>query len=172
MNLLGGGVAIACIVALPLGMAAAQTVQPKTVKASVSVVTADYGSAIAVVSKGAAGEPEFLFCVDLVAPLPQKIAFTGPARVVYRPLPPPVIPAGIKVDVVENVASALAVLPSSGKGWLFLEKGEKSVLSAGEAAAAGATTVPVKLVRRIDWVAANGGPRRGMDIEGCFAVGG
>ena len=70
----------------------------------------------------------------------------------------------------EDVRSALAVLPSAGKGWLFLDKNETTVLSAAEAA--GATTVPVSLVRRVDWVPANGGSRRGMDIESCFAVGG
>ncbi len=167
-----GGVAIACMVALPMGIGAAQSVQPKTVNASVSVVTSDDRRAVAVVSKGAGGEPAFLFCVDLAAPLSLKIAFTGPAHVVYRPLPPAPIPPGIKVDAHEDVTSALAVLPSAGKGWLFLGRNETTVLSAREAAAAGATTVPVTLVRRVDWVAADGGPRRGMDIESCFAVGG
>jgi len=32
--------------------------------------------------------------------------------------------------------------------------------------------VPVSVVRRLDWVAAGGGPRRGMDIEPCFVTGG
>jgi hypothetical protein len=158
--------------ALPLSMVAAQTVQPKTVNASVSVVTSDDRRAVAVVSKGAGNEAAFLFCVDLAAPLPQKIAFAGPARVVYRPLPAVKIPAGIKVEGPENVTSALAVLPSAGKGWLFLAKNEATVLPAGDAAAKDATTVPVKMVRRVDWVAADGGPRRGMDVEGCFTVGG
>ncbi len=167
-----GGVAIACMVALPLGMAAAQAGQPKTVNASVSVVTSDDRRAVAVVSKGAGGEPAFLFCADLAAPLSQTIAFTGLARVVYRPLPLDGIPAGVKVEGSENITSALAVLPSAGKGWLFLAKNETTVLSAREAAAAGATTVPVTIVRRLDWVAANGGPRRGMDIEPCFVAGG
>ena len=71
----------------------------------------------------------------------------------------------------ENVASALAVLPSGGKGWLFLGKNEKSVLAAGDGAATGVITVPVRLVQRVDWVASDG-QRRGMDVEPCFVAGG
>ncbi len=94
------------------------------------------------------------------------------ARVVYRPLPAVDIPAGVKIEGPENVHAALAVLPSAGKGWLFLAKNETTVLTAAEVAAAGATTVPVIIVRRVDWAPAGGGPRRGMDIESCFVAGG
>ena len=163
------GLVVACVLAVTLGVAAQQASKSKTVTASVAVTTSDDRRNIAVLSKG---EPPFLFCIDLATPLPQKIVYSGLARVVYRPLPPVGIPAGVKVEGPENVTSALAVLPSAGKGWLFLSKNESSVLTAGDAAAAGATTVPVTMVRRLDWVAADGGPRRGMDIEPCFVAGG
>lgn len=161
------GVVVAAVLAATLTVAAQQTGKPKSVTASVTVTTSDSRRNIAVL---ATGEPAFLFCIDLVSPLPQKLAYSGPARVVYRPLPVGPIPAGIKVDVREDVTSALAVLPPGSKGWLFLAKNEATVLAAGEAAQA--TTVPVTQVRRVDWVAADGGPRRGMDIESCFAVAG
>ncbi|HSL23785.1 MAG TPA: hypothetical protein VK886_19790 [Vicinamibacterales bacterium] len=152
-----------------LAIAAGQAGQPKTVTASVSVTTSDTRRNLAVLSKGTGGEPAFLFCIDLEAP--QKIEFTGRARVVYRPLPLGDIPAGVKISGPEGVSSALAVLPTSGKGWLFLAKNEKAILAAGEPAAAGATVVPVRVVRRVDWVG-DRGERRGMDIESCFEVGG
>jgi len=163
------GVVVAGALAMTLGVAARQASEPKSVTASVTVTTSDSRRNIAVLSKG---EPPFLFCIDLATPLPQKITYTGMARVVYRPLPPVDIPAGVKVEGPEDVTSALAVLPSGGKGWLFLAKNETTVLPAGDAAAAGATTVPAIVVRRVDWVSADGGPRRGMDIEPCFVSGG
>ena len=163
------GVVVAGVLAMTLGAAARQASEPKSVTASVTVTTSDSRRNVAVLSKG---EPPFLFCIDLATPLLQKIAYTGMARVVYRPLPPVPIPAGVKVEGPEDVTSALAVLPTGGKGWLFLAKNETTVLPAGDAAAAGATTVPVIVVRRIDWVSADGGPRRGMDIEPCFVSGG
>jgi len=161
--------AVSGVLAATLGMVAEQASPPKTVTASVAVTTGDSRRNIAVLSKG---EPAFLFCIDLATPLPQKITYTGMARVVYRPLPPVPIPAGVTVEGPEHVTSALAVLPSAGKGWLFLGKNVTTVLTDAEVAAAGATTVPVTVVRRVDWVAADGGPRRGLDIEECFAVGG
>jgi len=163
------GVVVAGVLAMTLGVAARQAGEPKSVTASVTVTTSDSRRNVAVLSKG---EPPFLFCIDLATPLPQKIAYAGMARVVYRPLPPVPIPAGVKVEGPEDVTSALAVLPSGGKGWLFLAKNETTVLPAGDAAAAGATTVAVIVVRRVDWVSADGGPRRGMDIEPCFVSGG
>ena len=101
-----------------------------------------------------------------------KIAYAGNARIVYRPLPLDGIPAGVKIEGPENVSSALAVLPLGGRGWLFLAEDETPLLSGRDAAAAGATTVPVLIVRRLDWVPADGGPRRGMDVEPCFVSGG
>ncbi len=59
------------------------------------------------------------------------------------------------------------MLPSGRKGWLCLGKNEATVLPVGD----DATTLLVRTVRRVDWVAADGGPRRGMDIESCFEVG-
>lgn len=157
------------VLAATLGVAAQRATQPKSVTASVTVTTSDSRRHVAVASKG---DPQFLFCIDLAAPLPQKIAYTGTARIVYRPLPMIDIPAGVKVEGPEDVASAFAVLPTGGTGWVFLGKNEPTVLPARDAAAAGATTVPVVIVRRLDWVAAGGGPRRGLDIEGCFEVAG
>jgi hypothetical protein len=163
------GLAVSGVLAATLGMAARQANQPKSVTASVTVTTSDSRRTIAVLSKG---EPPFLFCIDLATPLPQKISYTGVARVVYGPLPAVDVPAGVTVEGPEDVRSALAVLPSGGKGWLFLGENETTVLTAAEVAAAGATTVPVIVVRRVDWVPAGGGPRRGMDIEPCFVSGG
>lgn len=166
------GLVTASLFALPLSMAAQQAGQTKTVTASVIVTTSDARRGVAVLSKGGSGQSPFLFCMDLAAPLPQKIEFTGQARVVYRPLPLDFdIPAGVKITGPENVSSALAVLPTAGKGWLFLAKNEKTVLPAGDPAAAGATLVPVSIVRRVDWVGERG-ERRGMDVEPCFNAGG
>ena len=168
MNQWLSGLALSGVLAATLGLAAQEN-QPKSVTASVTVTTSDSRRTVAVLSKG---EPPFLFCIDLAAPLPQKIAFTGTARVVYRPLPAIDIPAGVNVEGPEDVTSALAVLPSGGNGWLFLGRNETTVLSAGDAKAAGVTTIPAIVVRRLDWVAAGGGPRRGMDIESCFVSAG
>lgn len=168
VNRCASGLVLSGVLAATLGVAA-QGNQPRTVTASVSVTTSDSRRTVAVLSKG---EPAFLFCIDLPAPLAQPIAFTGTARVVFRPLPPIHAPAGVKIEGPENVTSALAVLPSGGTGWLFLGKNEKPLLSAADAKAAGATTVRAAIVRRLDWVAANGGPRRGMDVEPCFVAAG
>jgi len=169
MNRCLSGLAVSGVLAAAPGMTALQTSQPTSVTASVTVITSDSRRNIAVLSKG---EPAFLFCIDLAAPLPQKITYAGMARVVYRPLPAIDIPAGVKVEGPEDVESALAVLPPGGKGWLFLGQDETTVLPAGDVGAAGATRVPATVVRRLDWVAAGGGPRRGMDIEPCFVSGG
>jgi len=163
------GALMAGVLAVTLGAAARQAREARSVTASVTVTTSDNRRTIAVLSKG---DPPFLFCIDLATALPTKIAYAGRARVVYRPLPLVDIPAGVKIEGPEDVASALAVLPLGGKGWLFLAEDETPVLSGRDAAAAGATTVPVLVVRRLDWVPADGGPRRGTDIEPCFVSGG
>jgi len=168
MNRCFSGLALSGVLAATLGVAA-QGNQPRSVTASVAVTTSDSRRTVAVLSKG---ETPFLFCIDLAGPLPQKIAFTGTARVVFRPLPPIHVPAGVKIEGPEDVTSALAVLPPGGGGWLFLGRNEKSLLSAGDAKAPGTATVPATVVRRLDWVAAGGGPRRGMDVETCFASAG
>jgi hypothetical protein len=148
---------------------AGQAGQPRTVTASVLVTTSETRRNVAVLSKGAGREPAFLFCIDLEAP--QTIEFAGRARVVYRPLPLGDISAGVKISGPENVSSALAVLPASGKGWLFLAKNETTVLPAEDVAATGARLIPVRIVRRVDWVG-DQGEGRGMDIESCFETGG
>jgi hypothetical protein len=135
------------------------------VTASVTATTSDNRRTIAVLSMG---EPPFLFCLDLAAALPMKIAYAGNARIVCRRRPLDDIPAGVKIEGPENVASALAVLPLGGKGRLFLAEDETPVLSGRGAAAAGPTTVPARVVRRLDRVPADGGPRRGRDVEPCF----
>jgi len=163
------GFAMSGVLAATLGITALQTSEPKSVTASVTVTTSDSRRNVAVLSKG---EPAFLFCIDLATPLPQAITYTGMARVVYRLLPVVDVPADVKVEGPEDVASALAVLPPRGKGWLFMAEDETTVLSPGDVGAAGVTTVPVTVVRRLDWVAAGGGPRRGMDVEPCFVSGG
>lgn len=154
------------VVGLPVAISAGKEEQPKSITATVTVTTSDARQTVAVLSKGTGGEPAFLFCIDLVAPVPKKLEFSGPARVVYRPLPAIDVPAGIKISGPENVSSALAVLPANGKGWVFLGKDEKTVLSAGDAAG-GPILIPVRVVRRVDWIGDNG-ERRGMDIEPCF----
>ncbi len=168
MNRCLSGLALSGVLAATLGVAA-QGTQPRSVTASVAVTTSDSRRTVAVLSSG---ETPFLFCIDLAAPVPQKIAFSGTARVVFRPLPPIKAPAGVKIEGPEDVTSALAVLPVAGNGWLFLGRNEKTVLSAADAKASGATTVPASTVRRLDWVPAGGGPRRGMDVETCFVAAG
>ena len=92
MNRPLSGFIVAGVLAATLGAVAQPASQPKSVTASVTVMTSDSRRTIAVLSKG---EPAFLFCIDLAAPLAQKIAYTGNARVVYRPLPPIAVPAGV-----------------------------------------------------------------------------
>jgi hypothetical protein len=144
----------------------------KTLNDYVTVTSSENGRTVAVLGKKAATsqEAEFLFCLDLAQP--QKIAFDGLARVIYRPqAPPPGIPAGVKISGPESVSSALAVVPNEGKAWVFVAKGEKTPLPAEDPAMASATTVKVGQVRRLDW-ASDSGPRRGTDLEGCLSPGG
>ena len=154
------------IAVVPVAMSAGQEEPPKSVTATVTVTTSDARRTVAVLSKGTGGEPAFLFCIDLAEPMREKLEFSGRARVVYRPLPAIDVPKGIKISGPENVSSNLAVLPASGKGWVFLAKDEKTVLSAGDAAVR-PILIPVRIVRRVDWIGDNG-ERRGMDIEPCF----
>jgi hypothetical protein len=144
----------------------------KTLNDHVTVTTSETGRTVAVLGKKTATsqEAEFLFCLDLAEP--QKIAFNGPARVIYRPQAPTTgIPAGVKVSGPESVSSTLAVVPNEGKSWVFVAKGEKAPLPADDPAMASANTVKVGLVRRLDW-AGDSGPRRGTELEGCLSPGG
>jgi hypothetical protein len=62
---------------------------------------------------------DFLFCIDHDRSVAaQPIDFAGPARVVYRPLPPSPMPAGIVVTGPENVAATLAAVAEDGRAWL------------------------------------------------------
>ena len=114
---------------------------------------------------------DFLFCIDQDRSAPQAIDFTGSGRVVYQPMPPPDVPAGITVTGPEMVAPTLAVIADDGKAWLFMKKGQKPLLPAGDPALAKAKTVNVRGLRRTDW-ARKSGAKAGTDIEGCLAPGG
>jgi len=159
-------------VMLSLARPTGQAGGTKTLNGFITIKTSGGTTAVLGKKDGNSGEGEFLFCIDLAPPASQKVAFTGPARVVYllQP-PPPGIPAGMKLSGPENVSSTLAVVPSTGSAWLFVAKGERAVLPAGDPALAKATTVKVNLVRRLDWASGNG-PRRGTDLEGCLTPGG
>jgi hypothetical protein len=160
------------VLALPL-TATGQSGASTTLTGHVVMTTSSTGRTAAVVIKkdAASKDVDSLFCLDLAPPAPPKIEFAGPARVIYRPQPIPGLPAGVKISGPENVASTLAVVPAQGKGWLFVAKGEKPLLAAGDQAAANAVTVNVSIVRRVDWTGDNG-QRRGTDLEGCLAPGG
>lgn len=98
------GFAIGIVTSSPT-IAAGQAGHLKTVNASVLVTTSEARRNVAVLSRGAGREPAFLFCIDLETP--QKIEFTGPARVVYRPLPlgtfPRVSRSPVRADVSVTV---------------------------------------------------------------------
>jgi hypothetical protein len=162
--------AVILSLARPTGQAGAT----KTLDGVITIKTSTSGATTAVLGKkdATSKEGEFLFCIDQARTAPQKIEFSGPARVMYRPQPlPPGIPAGITISGPESVSSTLAVVPTSGKAWLFVAKGEKPVLPPGDPALANATTVNVNQVIRLDWASGNG-PRRGVDLEACLAPGG
>jgi hypothetical protein len=158
--------------ALPL-TATGQSGEARTLTGHVAVTTSGTGRTAAVVVKkdATSKDVESLFCLDLAPPAPPKIEFAGPARVIYRPQPITGLPAGIKISGPENVSSTLAVVPAQGKGWLFVAKGEKPLLAAGDAATASVATVNVSVVRRVDWIG-DDGRRRGTDLEGCLAPAG
>jgi hypothetical protein len=160
------------LLALPL-TATGQSGASRTLTGHVVMTTNSTGRTAAVVVKkdAATKDVDSLFCLDLAPPAPPKIEFAGPARVIYRPQPIPGLPAGVKISGPENVASTLAVVPAQGKGWLFVGKGEKPLLAAGDPATASAATINVSIVRRVDWIGDNG-QRRGTDLEGCLAPGG
>jgi hypothetical protein len=150
--------------ARPTGQAGAT----KTLNGFITIKTSGGVTAVLGKKDAASNMGEFLFCIDLAQTPPPKIEFTGPARVVYRPQPLTGIPAGITISGPESVSSTLAVVPDSGKAWLFVAKGEKALLPPGDPGLANATTVNVSIVRRLDWTNGNG-PRRGVDVEGCLA---
>ena len=135
----------------------------KTLRGTVTIKTNGYTVAV----HGKAGQPdsEFLFCIDQDRSAPaQRIEFTGPARVMYRAVPIPGIPAGVVISGPESVANTLAVVGEDGKAWTFVAKDQKPLLATGTANQA---TVGTSIVRRLDW-ATGSGPRRGTDIAGCL----
>ena len=114
---------------------------------------------------------DFLFCIDQDRDASLAVNFTGRGRVMYQPMPPPDVPAGITITGPEMVASTLAVIADDGKAWLFVGEGQKPLLPAGNPAVATAKTVKVRGLRRTDWARKNG-VRAGTDIEACLAPGG
>ena len=160
------------VLALPL-LATAQSSETTTLTGHVTITTSKTGRTTAVVFKkdATAKNIEALFCLDLTTPAPPKIEFAGPGRVVYRSQPIAGLPPGVKISGPENVSSILAVAPNQGKGWLFAEKGAKPLFAAGDPAMAGAASVNVSIVRRIDWIG-DDGRRRGTDLDACLAAGG
>lgn len=162
--------ALAAGFGLSLASPASQSTQSQTLTGTLSIRTK--GATTAVFGKSADTEQgDFMFCVDQDRKARQAIDFTGPGRVVYRPMPAPPIPAGIEVTGPEMVENTLAVVADDGKAWLFVAEGQTAPLPAGDPALAKATTVKVVTVRRTDWAAATG-PRRGTSFEGCLAPGG
>lgn len=155
-------------------LAAPAGAQPQgvtTLSADVTMTTSRTGRSVAILGKRPGStETLFLFCAD-VMPGGQTISYHGPARVLYKPQPIPNLPGGIKISGPENVASTLAVVPTSGKSWMFVSRTETPLLAQADPARAGGTVVGVTMVRRLDW-AGPGGARRGTDVEGCLASGG
>jgi hypothetical protein len=152
------------------GIVVAQA-QDKTLTATVTLKTVGHTTAV----HGKPADPkqgDFLFCIDQERPGPaQAVNFAGPARVIYRPVPITGIPAGVVVSGPENVASTLTVIADNGASWVFVAKGQKSLLPAGAPALVKPTTVNVSIVRRTDW-AAPAGPRRGADLSSCLTPAG
>jgi hypothetical protein len=112
-----------------------------------------------------------MFCIDQDRAAAQPIDFTGAGRVIYKPMPPLDVPAGITIEGPEMVEPTLAVIAESGQAWLFVGKGQKPLLAASDPALAKARTVQIRGLQRTDW-AAKFGPRRGTDLQGCLAPGG
>lgn len=142
----------------------------KTLRGTVTIKTS--GHSVAVHGKAAPPDTDFLFCIDQDRSAPaQRIEFTGPARVLYRAVPIPGIPAGVVINGPESVSNTLAVVADGGQAWIFVAKEQKPLLAAGDRALAKATTVGSSVVRRLDWATGNG-PRRGTDVAGCLQPGG
>jgi hypothetical protein len=151
---------------LSLAPAGAQPAAPKTLTSYVIVQTKERMAAV--LGKADANGPgQFLFCMDLLQPGQSKTEFSGRARVVYVPQPIQGLPPGVTISGPEPVRSVLAVVPESGKTLLYVGRGEKVPLPAGDPALKNAVSFPVSVVRRIDWTAA-AGPRRGTELSDCF----
>jgi hypothetical protein len=137
----------------------------KTLRGTVSI-KASGGHTVAVSGKA---DTDFLFCIDLDRAAPaQRIDFTGPARVLYRPAPVPGLPEGVKINGPEMIANTLAVVTDDGKAWVFAATDQKPLT---DKALGQATKVGATVVRRLDWTTGSG-PRRGTDVAGCLAPAG
>lgn len=160
---------LAAGLALPLAQSAAQS-PSQTLAATLTVRTK--GATTAILGKSPdKKQPDFMFCIDQERSSPQAIELSGPGRVVYQPLPKPSLPAGVTISGPEMIAPTLVLAADDGRAWVFVVKGQKPVVPAGDPILAKAATVNVQGLRRTDW-AAQQGPRRGTDIEGCLAPGG
>lgn len=157
----------AAVIGAALAHPAAQS-GDKTLTGTITIKTGNGSTAVHGKSDDRA-VGEFQFCIDQDRARLQKIDFTGPGRVTYRPAPRPPMPPGVVISGPENVESTLAVVAADGRTWLFVGKGQKPLVT--PAAGAKVTTVDISLIRRTDWAAAVG-PRRGISIEGCIAPGG
>ena len=163
---------ISAVIVTSLGLSiaqlAAQPAADKTLTGTVTIKSND--GAVAVHGKSTdKSQGDFLFCLDRDrSGAAQRIDFTGPARVIYRPLPMPVMPEGVVIKGPENVASVLTVVADDGHAGLFVGKGQQAPAAGANSRA---ITVNVALVRRTDW-ASGSGPRRGTDIAGCLSPAG
>lgn len=156
--------------ALSFAHPAAQAPQPGTLSGTLTIKTR--GATTAVLGKNPdKTQGDFMFCIDQDRGAPQAIDFTGAGRVIYKPMPPLDVPAGITIDGPQMVQPTLAVIAENGQAWLFVAKGQKPLLAASDPAFAKARTVQVNGLQRTDWAAKNG-PRRGTDLQGCLAPGG
>lgn len=161
---------IAVALGMSLASSAAQSKDDKTLSGTITIKTGKLSTAVhGKTDDKAVGE--FQFCIDQERSALQKIDFTGPGRVTYRPAPMPPMPPGVVISGPESVEPTLAVVAADGRTWLFVGKRQKPLVTPTDRGKV--TTVEAVLIRRTDWAAAAaGGPRRGVSIEGCIAPGG
>ena len=161
---------ISLALALAIASPAAQAPQPGTLTGTLTIKTR--GATTAIMGKNPdKKQGDFMFCISQDRAAPQSIDFAGPGRVIYQPMPPLDVPAGITIEGPEMVEPTLAVVAGDGQAWLFVGKGRKPLLPASDPALAKAKTVTIRGLQRSDWAAKNG-PRRGISLEGCLAPGG
>ena len=124
---------VSCVV-IAIGAAfslAAAQAQDKTLTAAVTVKTVGYTTAVHGKFVDST-QGDFLFCIDQERSGPaQAVNFTGPARVIDRPVPITGLPAGVVLKGPESVASTLTVIADNGTSWLFVAKGQPPLLPLG-----------------------------------------
>ena len=158
--------ALAILIAHP----SAQVPKPGTLTGTLTIKTK--GATTAVLGKNPdKKQGDFMFCISQERDAPQMIDFNGPARVIYQPAPALDLPPGITIEGPEMVEPTLAVIARDGQAWLFVRKGQASLLPASDPAFAKAKTVQVRGLTRSDW-ARKYGPRGGIGLEGCLSPGG